>query len=722
VGTRRNIAADARRPRGSELIGPGDGSAPFSAGQADLPSQYLEARQFAVGGQLDAARAAYRRLLRLRRRAKKDARLRGLIHNDLAVLDAIDGNFEGARAEWRLAIEADGNLLLARLNRDLFEAGASLAEAEEEPGELKLVPAPGNRVGGADTVLLPPPLRPSPIEGEGDLRLGSPGRDVGSALEISGSARVSDPAVGATEGLHEAVASCQFPVASSRRSARSTGPVVRVTTGLRAPSPRGFDSPVRIAVLSFLFNWPSTGGGNMHTAGLVEFLGRAGYEVRHFYARFPAWGIGRVDVGQAFEPDACGVGQAFQPDVPGAPGERLTYNKPIPAGSPREALEFDEAAWNVAEIQRRYRRAVDEFQPYYVAITDAWNMKPHLAEAVQGYPVFLLFQAQECLCPLNNLRLLGVGPNQVEQCPRNQLATPQVCHGCLAQRGQHSGVLHQVERALAGVGTAEYDQKLRRALHEAEAVLALNPLTAAMLEPYARRVCIVPWGIDARRFPWPAAGVGWVKPTDSDSNTNTGGFHRPYEDAERAVPSEENTLSRSERRLSLFMAAVAGETIKGFHVAHEACRLLWESGHDFELAVTFDPPGQIDDFTRAIGWQSQAELPRCYREADICLVPTIAQDGLSITSVEAMASGLPVIASRIGGLPYTVTDGVTGLLCEPGDPSDLASKIARLMDDPALRREMGLAGRRRFETDFTWETVIERYWRPLLGRRLESRL
>ncbi len=110
-------------------------------------------------------------------------------------------------------------------------------------------------------------------------------------------------------------------------------------------------------------------------------------------------------------------------------------------------------------------------------------------------------------------------------------------------------------------------------------------------------------------------------------------------------------------------------------------------------------------------------MPRRYREADICLVPTIAQDGLRITSVEAMASGLPVIASRIGGVPYTVTDGVTGLLCEPGDPADLASKIARLVDDPELRREMGLAGRRRFEANFTWETVIARYWRPLLGRR-----
>ena len=123
------------------------------------------------------------------------------------------------------------------------------------------------------------------------------------------------------------------------------------------------------------------------------------------------------------------------------------------------------------------------------------------------------------------------------------------------------------------------------------------------------------------------------------------------------------------------MAAVAGEVMKGFHVAQEACRLLRRARSDFELVVTFDPVGQIDEFTRSVGWCSQDDLPRHYRDASICLVPTIAQEGLSRTSVEAMASGIPEIASRIGGLPYTVIDGTTGLLFEPGDAADLASKM-----------------------------------------------
>ena len=257
-------------------------------------------------------------------------------------------------------------------------------------------------------------------------------------------------------------------------------------------------------MVSFLFNWPSTGGGNHHTAELAKFLALAGYDVKHYFARYPSWGIGRVT-------------------------EELISHS--------EAIEFDEAGWNVAEIQTRFRRAVESFVPDYVIITDAWNMKPLLAEAVRGYPYFLLYQAQENICPLNNLRLLAIGPDQVEQCPRNQLATPEICCRCLAERGRHSGVLHRAERELAGVGTRDYDQKLRASLGEAEAVLVLNPVIAAMLEPYSSRVCIVPWGMDPARFPWP---VNSGRPTVGEE----GGVGRPAANSAEPAPSPERTAPK----------------------------------------------------------------------------------------------------------------------------------------------------------------------------------
>ena len=116
-------------------------------------------------------------------------------------------------------------------------------------------------------------------------------------------------------------------------------------------------TPIRVAILSFLFNWPSTGGGNIHTVELATFLGRAGYEVGHFYACYPGWGIGRV-------------------------GDELPFQS--------KALEFDPPNWGLDEIRTRYRQAVQSFGPDYVIITDAWNIKPILAEAVEGCPFGLM--------------------------------------------------------------------------------------------------------------------------------------------------------------------------------------------------------------------------------------------------------------------------------------------------------------------------------------------
>jgi glycosyltransferase involved in cell wall biosynthesis len=165
------------------------------------------------------------------------------------------------------------------------------------------------------------------------------------------------------------------------------------------------------------------------------------------------------------------------------------------------------------------------------------------------------------------------------------------------------------------------------------------------------------------------------------------------------------------------MAGLVNEYAKGFHVLQEACARLWQVRKDFLLVATGDPPGQFNQFTRFTGWLSQQELPRYLRAADMLVMPSVAHEALSRTSVEAMACGRPVVASRIGGLPYTVNDGVTGLLCEPGDPADLAGKIECLLNDATLRQRMGAAGRQRFEVEFTWEKVIERHYRPLLTRR-----
>lgn len=117
-------------------------------------------------------------------------------------------------------------------------------------------------------------------------------------------------------------------------------------------------------------------------------------------------------------------------------------------------------------------------------------------------------------------------------------------------------------------------------------------------------------------------------------------------------------------------------------------------------------------------------LPDLYRAADLFVLPAVHDskgnvDGLPNVILEAMASGLPVVASGISGIPLAVEDGGTGLLVPEKDPKALAAALRRLLSAPGLAREMGGRGRRKAETALTWDAVAARY-REGYGTMLDS--
>ncbi|HJV13095.1 MAG TPA: glycosyltransferase family 4 protein [Propionibacteriaceae bacterium] len=115
---------------------------------------------------------------------------------------------------------------------------------------------------------------------------------------------------------------------------------------------------------------------------------------------------------------------------------------------------------------------------------------------------------------------------------------------------------------------------------------------------------------------------------------------------------------------------------------------------------------------------SDVELPVLYRRARVFVLPSVHQtcygrhveisELLGLTVLEAMASGTPVICSRVGGVPEIVTEGVTGFLVEPGNVEQLRERISLLLADKALADRMGRAARESVLERFTWEKCAER--------------
>jgi glycosyltransferase involved in cell wall biosynthesis len=160
-----------------------------------------------------------------------------------------------------------------------------------------------------------------------------------------------------------------------------------------------------------------------------------------------------------------------------------------------------------------------------------------------------------------------------------------------------------------------------------------------------------------------------------------------------------------------------------FHAQKNVSCLLEQCAHlprqSFELHLAGDGPLRhalenlanqlgLSEAIQWHGWVSRADLRELYQRAD-CFVNPSFYEGLPNSVLEAMASGLAVIASRVPGNEDLVQHGETGLLFDLDAPSQLASHLRVLIDEPALAPRMGDAGRKVALKDYSWRKVAERY-------------
>jgi glycosyltransferase involved in cell wall biosynthesis len=165
-----------------------------------------------------------------------------------------------------------------------------------------------------------------------------------------------------------------------------------------------------------------------------------------------------------------------------------------------------------------------------------------------------------------------------------------------------------------------------------------------------------------------------------------------------------------------------------------ASRLLEERGVAHELLLAGGTPAEgphaeeevrraAGPAVRLLGSRPLEAMPELYGTADVFCLPSW-WEAMPLSVLEAMAAGLPVVATRVGDIPRAVEDGVTGLLVPPRDPAALASALEQLLRGPEDRRAMGAAGRARVEGRFgagPGLAAIDRLYLTLDRRRTRGR-
>ena len=187
-------------------------------------------------------------------------------------------------------------------------------------------------------------------------------------------------------------------------------------------------------------------------------------------------------------------------------------------------------------------------------------------------------------------------------------------------------------------------------------------------------------------------------------------------------------------RLALFVGRL--QSHKGPDVAirtiAEAVALDPAGAADLQLAIVGGPSGteigeiaRLMDLATALGVadrvmlfppQPQERLADFYAAADVVLVPS-RSESFGLVALEAQACGTPVIAARVGGLPFVVEDGRTGFLVEGHDPEEHAARLLRVLREPALQRSFGEEAAHR-ALRFTWDVTADEVahaYRELLG-------
>jgi len=163
---------------------------------------------------------------------------------------------------------------------------------------------------------------------------------------------------------------------------------------------------------------------------------------------------------------------------------------------------------------------------------------------------------------------------------------------------------------------------------------------------------------------------------------------------------------------------------KGVQILIEAFSQILKTQYDCILIIVGDGPikGDLEELAYNLhisssvsfsGNISQKDLNYRYSKANVFVLPSInymeQTEGLGVVLLEAMASGVPVIGSNIGGIPDIIKNEINGLLVPPGDPEALASAIMKILNNPELAEKFAQEGLRTVQERFSWDKISDQF-------------
>lgn len=180
------------------------------------------------------------------------------------------------------------------------------------------------------------------------------------------------------------------------------------------------------------------------------------------------------------------------------------------------------------------------------------------------------------------------------------------------------------------------------------------------------------------------------------------------------LPPEHDVLPQQERHRVLLFLGRLGQGKGTYDLLEAVARIRHlfpdielRCGGDGELEAVVERAKElhIGENIKILGWVKDEQKQRHLDEAAVYVLPSY-YEGLPMGVLEAMAAGVPVITTTVGGIPDVIETGVDGILIEPGDVDALACAIESLLANPDLRSEMGMAGKHKILECFTAEKVL----------------